>query len=202
MATTTTTTTTTTMATAKSRKSRSAERGRESFGKVISKSIQRGIISKSSAAPRIKKGHHKAKEKLEALGLSLDQRYMTLYNTKKGPKLLVRITTKDGFQQVALEAHEFDDGKQMFAAADKMRRHILRSGKAPTTKKREKIISSVIAESKIHLTPMQQAASAPSEQVSKSIDTPSIQTQDSKKLLVEATLAVRAATEALLLALK
>jgi hypothetical protein len=68
------------------------------------------------------------------MGMNIDHRYMTYYNTQKdGPKILVRITTKNGLQISQIYASDFDGNEAlMFQAADRLRRHILKTGRKPT----------------------------------------------------------------------
>jgi len=111
-----------------------SKRGVEAFETVLQKSIQKGIITTHSAAPKVKKGHNNATERIQDLGLNLDHRYLTFYNGKKeGPKVTIRITTKNGLQISQVLARDFNgDESQMFMASDKLRRHILRTGHKPT----------------------------------------------------------------------
>lgn len=109
-------------------------RGKESFDKAVAKSIDKGIITNMSAASKKKHGVNCAEEASTALGLNMDHRYLSFYNTKKdGYKVRVRITTAKGFQDATILASDFNgDLIKMFHAADSVRRHILKTGKAPT----------------------------------------------------------------------
>lgn len=184
-----------TMARTVTRKARTSERGEEAFSKVIAKSIKKGTITNKSAASKMKHQHHNAGSEITTLGMKMDQRYMTLIESAKGSKVLVRITTKNGLQKSQVAELDFDGNeKMMFAAADKVRRHILRTGKIPTKTKKANMYASVVNS---FAQPEQSPTSAQPEQVSKSIDT-----APKNSDLVDATLALRAATEMMLKALK
>jgi len=106
----------------------------ETFQKIIKEALDKGIVNPRSAAIKKKKGKHSAEEKIKELGLTLDPRYFTYYNTKKGSKLLVRITTSNGQQKVELFEKDFSNEKEMFMEANRIRKYILTTGKLPANK--------------------------------------------------------------------
>jgi hypothetical protein len=110
-----------------------SKRGPEKFETTLKKAISKGIVTTRSAALKKRKGKHSAEEEIKKLGLDIDPRYLTFYNTKKGPKVMVRITTKDGYQTVDLSSEHFPNEAEMFKAADEIRRQILRTGKVPSS---------------------------------------------------------------------
>jgi len=114
-------------------KSKTRKKGRrpDNFEKILSKSIDKGIITKQSAAIRKKKGKHKADERIKELGLNMDPRYLTYYVVNNNPQVRVRIKTINGFQKVMVHANDYENEILMFKAADDIRKKILKTGLAP-----------------------------------------------------------------------
>jgi len=111
---------------------------KKTFDEVVSESLNNGIITRKSAARKIKKGKNNAKKKIAELGLELDHRYLTyMPSSKHGSVLWIRITTNKGYQKVKLVADEFSSEKDMFITADTIRRTILKEGSLDSASKEQ-----------------------------------------------------------------
>ncbi len=110
--------------------------GPEPLNTTIKKSINKGIITTSSAAHCKKKGHNIIEDYAKQLGVELDYRYMSLVKSARGDGVRVRITTKNGMQSCVVKENDFGgDKKLMLDAAATARRVILRTGKVPSRPK-------------------------------------------------------------------
>jgi len=107
---------------------------KSSFKELLRKAVVTGTITPRSAASKKLKGKHEAEDVINELGLDLDPHYFTFYKAKnenQASRILIRITTKEGMQAVELTSNYFKSLPEMFYAADKIRSHILTTGKKP-----------------------------------------------------------------------
>jgi hypothetical protein len=101
---------------------------------ILSISVQKGIITRSSAARKNDNTKLKTCEKMKGLGLNLDPKYFTFHDAVQttSKSVNIRIITCEGPQRTSVNILKAGGEKEAFYAADLVRKHILETGKKPS----------------------------------------------------------------------